>query len=155
MALSFLQRLLRLVHCVLADCSKSSLFREFYIYIYIYIFCFFLCVYFVWMCLFLATRNTFDLMHIFMFFFYLLLCTTSIRLSYFYVDSMPRFTCYCVKNISECFIYTKYYFFAKQPEINVFELHANYLSFATKVILFTNQVAQGTILSSTYLIQTG
>ena len=139
--MSFLQRLLRLVHCVLADCSNSSLFREFYIYIFLS----FLCIF----------CNLFDLMHIFMFLFYLLFCTTSIRLSYFYVDSMPRFTCYCVKNISECFIYTKYYFFAKQPEINVFELHANYLSFATKVILFTNQVAQGTILSSTYLIQTG
>lgn len=107
------------------------------------------------MFLLLDARITFDLTHPFMFLFYFLLCTKLIRLLYLYVDSMPRFTCYSVKNISGYFFYTKYYFFAKQSEINVFEFHANYLSFATKSILFNNQATQRTIVSSTYLIQTG
>ena len=88
----------------------------------------------------LGDRITFDLMHPFMFLFCFLLCTKLIRLPYLYVDSMPRFTCYSVKNISGSFFYTKYYFSAKQSEINVFEFYANCLSFATKFILFNSQV---------------
>ena len=55
------------------------------------------------MFLLLGDRITFDLMHPFMFLFCFLLCTKLIRLPYLYVDSMPRFTCYSVKNISGSF----------------------------------------------------